>query len=378
MRNYKFRLYPTKKQGMQMRDHLWVEKNLWNMILHANQTTYNETGKFLNRNEMQKMAKNTGLYSQVAQTLSHRLQDALWRMVKLRKQGKECGYPRFKNIDRMKSLKYPQVGFKLDKKLKVTPFGEISIKQHREIKGKIKTLTLKRESSGKWFAIFSVETKPITPKINNGEQVGIDLGLTKFTVLSNKEVIKNPRHLKQYEAKLALLEQRLSKKKKGSHNRRKAKFKVARLYERVANTRADFLHKTSTRLINTYSLIALEKLASQEMSQQNYGKSINDAGWGMFANMVSYKAENAGCKVVFVDPKNTTQECSNCQTIVKKGLQDRIHDCPFCGLVMDRDLNAAKNILIRATAGLAECQASGDGDSLPSLKEEAHILQGWE
>jgi len=327
---------------------------------------------------MQKMVKGTGLFSQVAQTLSHRLQNALWRMVKLRKQGKECGYPRFKNIDRMKSLNYPQAGFKLDKKLKVIPFGEISIKKHREIEGQIKTLTLKRESSGRWFATFCIETEPKIPRINNGEQVGVDLGLTKFAVLSNKEVMKNPRHLKQYENRLVVLQQRLSKKKKGSQNRKRAKHRIALLYEKVSNTRADFLHKTSTRLVNNYSLIALEKLASQEMSKQKFGKQINDAGWNMFANMLSYKAEEAGCKAVFVDPKNTTQECSNCREIVKKELSDRIHDCPFCGLVMDRDLNAAKNILIRATAGLAGSQASGDGDSLPSLKEEAHTIHGWE
>ncbi|MBI3413618.1 MAG: helix-turn-helix domain-containing protein, partial [Candidatus Aenigmarchaeota archaeon] len=108
MRTYKFRIYPSKKQEIQMKEHLWIEKNLWNKLLEANQKRYDETKKFLTKNEMQTMVKNSGLYSQVAQTLSHRLQNALWRMVKMRKQGKECGYPRFKNIDRMKSLNYPQ------------------------------------------------------------------------------------------------------------------------------------------------------------------------------------------------------------------------------------------------------------------------------
>ncbi|MBI3413269.1 MAG: transposase, partial [Candidatus Aenigmarchaeota archaeon] len=156
MRTYKFRIYPSKKQETQMKKHLWIEKNLWNMLLEANKKKYDETKKFLTKSEMQTMVKNCGLYSQVAQTLSHRLQNALWRMVKMRKQGKECGYPRFKSIDRMKSLNYPQAGFKLGRKLKVTPFGEISIKKHREIEGKVKTLTLKKESSGKWFATFCV------------------------------------------------------------------------------------------------------------------------------------------------------------------------------------------------------------------------------
>ncbi|MBI3412686.1 MAG: helix-turn-helix domain-containing protein, partial [Candidatus Aenigmarchaeota archaeon] len=120
MRTYKFRIYPSKKQETQMKEHLWIEKNLWNTLLEANRKKYDGTKKFLSKNEMQRMVKNTKLYSQVAQTLSHRLQNALWRMVKMRKQGKECGYPRFKNIDRIKSLNYPQAGFSLDKKLKVT------------------------------------------------------------------------------------------------------------------------------------------------------------------------------------------------------------------------------------------------------------------
>ncbi|MBI3412874.1 MAG: IS200/IS605 family element transposase accessory protein TnpB, partial [Candidatus Aenigmarchaeota archaeon] len=177
-----------------------------------------------------------------------------------------------------------------------------------------------------------------------------------------------------HEEKLAQSQRQLSKKKKGSNNRRKAKSKAARLHEKVSNTRIDFLHKTSTSLVNDYSFIAFEELASQEMSKQDFGKSINDAGWNVFANMISYKAEEAGCKVVFVDPKNTTKTCSYCGTLVGKELYERIHNCPQCGLSIDRDLNAARNILIRATAGQAGSNACGDGATVPSLKQEAHIL----
>src|SRR3989338_8403995 len=223
MKSYKFRLYPKNIQEQEIQKHLLIEKNLWNMLLESNQKRYDETKKFLTKSEMQIMVKNSGLYSQVAQTLSHRLQNALWRMVKLRKQGKECGYPRFKSMDRMKSLNYPQAGFKLDRKLKVTPFGEINIKQHRRIEGKIKTLTLKREPTGKWFAIFCVEQKEKESKLNHGKQIGIDLGLKTFATISNGEVINNPRHLKQHEEKLATLQRELSKKKRGSNNRKKAK-----------------------------------------------------------------------------------------------------------------------------------------------------------
>ncbi|MEW6528849.1 MAG: transposase [Candidatus Micrarchaeota archaeon] len=137
--------------------------------------------------------------------------DALYRKIQMKNRGEKCGFPRFKSIDRMKSLNYPQAGFKLDKKLEVTPFGEIDIKKHREIQGKIKTLILKRESSGRWFAIFTVEEEIQAPKENNGEKIGIDLGLQNFATLSDGTVIKNPKHLKKHEDKLAKLQKKLSK-----------------------------------------------------------------------------------------------------------------------------------------------------------------------
>jgi putative transposase len=374
LKAYKFRIYPSKQQGKQLSHHLWVEKELWNEMLDFTKKTYSDFGKFPTKETLRSFCKNNELYSQVGQELVERLSKSIWRMVALRKKGKECGFPRFKSFDRMKSLNYPQSGFWLEKKLKVTPFGEINIKQHRLIKGIIKTLSLKREPSGKWFAVFCVEETSPVKATNGGTQVGIDLGLKTLATLSDGTIIKNPRHLEKHEEKLAMLQRSLSMAKRGSKNRRKIKRKVAIEYEKVANTRADFLHKTTTSLANSYSLIAMETLASQEMAEQNFGKSINDAGWGMFANMLRYKAESAGCQVVFVNPKNTTQECSRCHEIVKKDLTVRAHDCPFCNLVMDRDLNAAHNILIRATAGHAGSNACGDETTVSSVKQEAHIL----
>lgn len=377
MLTYLFRIYPSKAQEKELNSHLWQSKELWNKLLEANKRRYEEEKKFFSKTEMQLMVKNTGLYSQVAQVLSHRLHNSIWRMVKLRKQGKECGFPRFKSFDRMKSLNYPQSGFSLGEKLKVTPFGEISIRAHRKIKGAIKTLTLKREPSGKWYAIFTVQEEKLPPKENNGEKVGVDMGLTNFAALSNGKIISNPRHFRKREKRLASRQKRLSRCKKGSKNRRKAKKKVAVEHERISNCRSDFLHKLSHELVNSYSLLALENLRSKEMAEQNFGKSIHDAAWNKFANMICYKAEGAGCKVVFVNPKNTTKECSCCGTIVEKTLSDRIHNCPACGLTMDRDINAARNILTRATAGTAGSNASGDGTAVSSRKEEATRFIGW-
>jgi putative transposase len=275
----------------------------------------------------------------------------------------------------MKSLHYPQyeTGFWLDKKLKVTPFGEIAIKKHREIKGRIKTLAFKKESSGKWFAIFTAEQEKPIPKENKGVAVGIDLGLRTFATLSDGMRINNPRHFKRYEEMLAFIQRELSKKKKGTTSRKRAKIRVAKLHEKISDCRRDFLHKISTELVNDYSLIALEKLASQEMAEENYGKQIHDAGWNMFANMLAYKAEGAGCKVVLVDPRNTSKMCSRCGNIRNDlALWDRMYTCPKCGLTMDRDFNSAVNILIRATEGHSESNASGNATIVASVKEEAH------
>ncbi len=373
MISWKFRLYPSKQQDELLRTHLWASKNLWNYGLALAKQLYDDFGKFPTRKTLQEISKGSGLHSQVAQDVFIRLTNALRVKIRRKKAGLNGGFPRFKSFDRMKSLHYPQSGFKIlsDKKLRVTPFGELGIRQHRPIKGEVKTLTLKKEASGKWFAIFTAGQDDVEPLMNNGGKVGIDLGLTTFATLSNGLKIKNPRHFDKHRDKLAKCERRLSRAKNGSRNRLKTKRKVALVHEKIANARSDFLHKTTTSLVNSYSLIGLERLAVRRMAEQNYGKQINDVGWGTFSNMIAYKAAGAGCKVVFVDAKNTTQECSSCHEVVKKDLTVRTHDCPHCGLVLDRDVNAAINILTRATAGMAGRNASGDEPTGSSLKEEA-------
>lgn len=376
MKAYKFRIYPTKLQDIEMRRQLWLAKELWNELLAHTKRMYREYGKFATRRTLQMMVKDTGLYSQTQQAIAHRIDDAVRRFLKLKKQGKKVGFPRFKNFDRMKSLHYPQNGFALGEKLSVTPFGEVAIVKHREVEGRIKTLTLKRESSGKWFAIFTAEEPAKEPRVNIGEKVGLDVGLKCFAQLSDGEKIANPRHFGEYEDQLAKAQRQLSKKKKGSNNRRKTKIKVAKIHEKIRNVRRDFLHKTSTTLVNKYSLIAMEKLEVQDMAKKEnrLGKSINDVGWSELANMLSYKAGNAGSRVVFVNPKNTTKTCHRCGSVQDMPLSERTYCCLSCGMVENRDLNAARNILARATLGQSGSNASGDGIVMPSLSEEAHAL----
>ncbi len=316
------------------------------------------------------MSKRTGLYAQTARAVCHKLHNAIFRMVKERKQGKNTGFPRFKSFFRVKSLAYPQSGFKLENGLHVSRFGEISIKKHRQIKGRVKTLTIKKSPSGKWFAIFCAELPASAPKKNTGEKIGVDLGLINLATLSNGKKITNPKYLKKYEERLIKRQRLLSRKKKGSENRNRARIRLARLHEKLADTRLDFLHKAANSLLSKYSLITLEKLSPKRMSMQNYGKAINDAGWGIFANILSYKAEEAGCELVFVNPENTSKECSRCRAIVEKKLSERVHHCPNCGLTLDRDINAAINILNRATVGHTESNACGDEATALSWKQE--------
>jgi len=379
IRAWKFRLYPTKTQAKEMQTHLWLSKELWNDMLEFTKEIYDNHQKFPTKRTLRAMVKNSGLYSQTGQELVDRLTDALHRKMEMKKRGDVGGFPRFKSIDRLKSLMYPQSGFSLKtdkKKLKVTPFGEINLKLHRPVDGAIKTLTLKKETTGKWYAILTAETeaKPI-PK-NNGSQDGIDLGLIYFVGLSDGTILKNPRHLKKHQDNLRAKQKSLSRAKRGSSNRKKAKKRLAIVHERVRNIRRDFLHKLSRKLVRSHSLIALEDLASQKMAENAHGKSINDAGWNEFISMLSYKAESAGSRVILVNPENTTKECSCCGILTDKELSERQHICPSCGLSMDRDLNAAINILNRATAGIAGSNACEDETStarqVSFMKQEAH------
>ncbi|MBI5061696.1 MAG: IS200/IS605 family element transposase accessory protein TnpB [Candidatus Aenigmarchaeota archaeon] len=197
----------------------------------------------------------------------------------------------------------------------------------------------------RWSNQSQNQNQTTEPKSNNGPAVGIDLGLMNFAVLSDGTMLKNPHHFRRLEDKIVLHQRQLSNKQKGSKNRGKARLKVARVHEKIANARKDYLHKTANFILSKYSLIAMEELQPKKMAMQGHAKGINDAAWGMFANILCYKAERAGSRVVFVNPRQTSQICSRCGSNVQKSLYERTHICNLCGLSLDRDLNAAVNIL---------------------------------
>lgn len=367
MRTYKFRIYPSKQQQKLMEKHLQISKNIWNELLAMTKQSYTDFGYFTSIKTLENCTKKSGIYSQTARHIAQRLDFAIWQKFKLEKKGIKRGFPRFKK--KMTILHYPQTGFWIEDKLRVSPFGYINITKHREIKGKAKTLTLKKDSCGKWYALIVTDYAP-TNKTTSQEKIGIDFNLENFATFSNGERIENPRFLREKEERIIMLQKRLAKKKRGSNNRKKAVKLLAVEHKKVENARNDFHHKLSKHLVVNYKLIAVEDLTLSGLNRTFLAKSFHDVGISSFLIKLQYKAESTGCVVVKVNPRNTTQECSSCGGIVSKLLSQRWHDCPSCGLSLPRDHNSAINILKRATVGHTGSNACGVVAGATAMNQE--------
>lgn len=394
-RTYKYRIYPTAKQSEELAGWLETCRRLYNHSLYERKVVYEYAKASLNYYDQAntlKAAKQEDAYlkqvqSQVLQDVLKRLDKAFKNFFRRVKAGETPGYPRFKSQDRYDSFSFPQSGYKIDDgKLKLSKIGGvIKMKYHREIpeEATIKTCAIKREAGNQWYVCFVVNLPdvPVAQVEEIKEVVGADLGLSAIATLSNGEKIPNPQWLRTSARKLAKEQRKLSKKKKGSANRRKQRMQVAKVHQQISNQRRDHHHKLSRALVDRYDLIAFEDLKTRNMVRNKHlAKSISDVGWDQLVGYTTYKAEEAGKMVVEVDPRGTSQLCSCCGTEVKKTLAVRTHKCPVCGLVMDRDENAALNILRR---GLAKV-----GQGLPELtpvemfvgtspKQEATQLVGW-
>jgi len=333
---HKFRLYPTKEQE---------ERLLW--TLDKCRFVYNKMLEGLNnqdkpnRLELQssipklkeEQPELKEVYAKVLQYESYRLFSNLRASAKLKKNGKKVGKLRFKSKGWFKTFVYNQSGFKIIKTgkrldlLHLSKIGNIPIRIHREINGKIKQIIIKRYNSGKWFACIQFESniekenKPIEKK------VGIDMGIKHFLTDSDGLQIENPKFLDKSHKRLRIEQKKLSRKKEGSKKREKQRIKVAKIYERLVNQRNDFLHKLSRYYADNYDFIVIEDLNIKNMVRSHLAKYINDASWNRFIQMLSYKAERAGGMVVKVNPRGTSKEH-------KFGK-------------LDRDYNASLNILIR-------------------------------
>ena len=356
LKSFKYRIYPTKSQRSRMERTLDLCRWVYNQTLAYRKDAWEKEGRSTSKYETHNLLPEwkvekpelIEVHSQVLQNVQERVEMAFKAFFRRVKSGEKPGYPRFRGRRWYDSFTYPQSGFKLlCGKLRLSKVGDVKIKLHRPIEGKIKRLTIRRTSTGKWFACFSVEIDdPPKPPWKDGLMVGIDVGLESFATLSNGEMIDNPRFFRSEEKALAKAQRRLSLCEKGTPDRMKALKVVQRIHERIANKRYYFAHQVSHDLIERFGLIAIEDLSITKMLKNHcLAKSISDAAWRMLVTITSYKAESAGSIVVLVDPRNTSQLCSRCGLKVKKSLSDRVHECPQCGLVMDRDENAAINIL---------------------------------
>lgn len=350
MRAYKFRIYPSRKQQKKIQKNFDICKSVHNQLLELSIKKYKNEKKGLSKYYMDKTntGKHQEVYSQVIQNVSDRVSKSFqnfFRRVK-DKSCKEKGFPRFKSS--VKSITYPQNNgsFKIvNKRLSVSKIGNIPIIKHREVKGEIKTLTIKRNKSNQYFAIFTCEEYP-SKRIKTKGSVGIDVGLETYATLSDGKTIDNPRCLRESEERLKKLHKKLSRKKKGSNNRNKAKLRLARQYQKIENQRTDFLHKITSNLSKkNYRTYKIEDLKITNMMKNHHlAKSIADASWGTFVNFLSYKVVTNGGQVIKVEPKYTSQDCSSCGHRMKISLHQRIFCCDSCGLKIDRDFNASINI----------------------------------
>ncbi|MGB3560759.1 MAG: transposase [Geitlerinemataceae cyanobacterium] len=291
------------------------------------------------------------LHAHVLQDCVKRVDLAFKRYLKGDGNGKRSGKPRFKGKSRYRSLTFPSMGKTpiAGNFLHLPKFGAVKLIKHRPIPDgfEVKTAIISRKADG-WYATISIQNdsipSPIIPDCADNP-IGIDMGLKSFLVKSDGSEVAIPQYYRKAQRKLKKAQKLVSRKKKGSANRRKTVNRLAKAHKKVADTRKDFHFKTAKKLLNSHDRVAHEKLNIKGLAKTRMAKSIHDAGWGQFLSILATQAENAGLLTVAVNSRNTSQNCSNCGTKVPKKLKDRIHSCPKCGYTADRDVNAAVNIL---------------------------------
>lgn len=381
-RTYKYRLYPNKTTEKKLYFVLNRCRELYNAALSERKDAYRYAGKSISYYDQQNdlpeikheiRPEYQDIASHVLQDVLGRLNEAFKAFFRRIKNGEKSGYPRFQGRNRYDSFTYPDgAGWKLDgDRLNLTKIGSIKIKLHRPMIGKIKTVTIKREVD-QWFVTFSCEVPEPEKLPVSYEDVGIDLGVTHLATLSNGEMIEHPRYYRKAKKVLEKRQKSLSRKKKGSHRRERAKHLVGKAHRKIARQRKDFLHKQSKKLVDRYQVMVFEDIQTKNLTKKpkpkqdengkylpngasakgGLNKSILDAGWGMFMEMCKVKAECAGRTLIKVNPHYTSQVCSGCGQVRKKDLSERWHSCD-CGTELDRDVNAAINILERGQTQLA-------------------------
>ena len=394
-RTYKFRLYQNKAQTELLAKHFGCSRFVYNTFLNQRIEQYKLTGKSDNYyeqakslTEIKKKEETAWLNEVNSQTLQFAIKSLEAAYTNFFK--KRAKFPKFKSKHSKNSFTVPQNASIAGGRLFIPKFREgIKCRVHREIKGKIGKVTITKTPSGKYFVSVFTEEEYITPIKKSGKSVGVDLGLKDLFVTSEGEIFKNNRYTKKYECRLTKAQRHLSRKVKGSKGFENQRLKVARFHEKISNSRADYLHKCSISLVRRYDTICIEDLNVKGIVKNHrLAKSVTDASWGTFVNMLTYKAEWNDKKIVKIDRFfPSSQTCSVCGYVNKetKDLSVREWECPVCHAHHDRDVNAAINILRiglnnNISAGTVD-YTGGEGvradllGSHSSVKPEAHKLK---
>lgn len=348
---FQIRLYPNASQETRLSTQFGCARWVWNDALAKCIAAYKATGKSLNyRSLASQLPALKSEHEWLKEADSQALQQSLQYLSRAYENffAKRGRFPRFKSKHGRQSYAYPQRVKLVGKKIYLPKVGWVRCVIHREIIGRMKTVTISRNSCGQFYASILTDDDSTTPTPScDGRAIGIDVGLHHLVVTSDGSKFDNPRHLRLAEANLRRKHRALSRKVKGSANRKRARQKLARAYARVTASRKDFLHKLSRRLINENQVIAVETLNVKGMTgNHNLAKSISDAGWRMLISFLEYKAIREGKLVVKINRWfPSSKACSCCNHIHGElMLNSRSWKCRNCGTCHDRDINAAKNI----------------------------------
>lgn len=385
---YSFRLYPSAGQRSVLARAFGCARVVYNDALRARETARSEGMPFPKTGDLSRQliteAKNTperawlGEVSAVVLQQSLRDLDTAYKNFLDGLKGKRprMGAPRYKSKrDTRQSARFTanaRWSITTGGKLRLPKIGDLKVKWSRSLPSTPSTVTVVKDSAGRYFASFVVETGPEEVLPEAAPEVGIDLGLGHFAVLSDGTKIDSPRFLRRAEKRLKKAQRSLSRKEKGSSNRNKARVKVARAHARVADARREFHHQLSTQLIRENQAVAVEDLAVKGLARTRLAKSVHDAGWSAFVTMLEYKAARYGRTFVKIGRfEPTSQVCSACG--VKDGpkpLNVRVWTCGACGTVLDRDINAAVNVAKAAGLAVTACGARVRPGLVPAPRSE--------
>ena len=365
-KTFHYRLYPTHKQQTMLNKWLALCCEVYNAALQERRDAYRMTGVTLSyAHQCAELPNCKEVRPELAEVNSQVLQDVLKRVdlaidgfFQRVRDGQQPGYPRFRSRLRYDSLTFKQYqnsfdvheGLKQEGRLILSKLGHIKMVMHRPLKGNLKTATVKRTPTGKWFVSISVETEQDAGSLAPSEEpVGIDVGLKTFAYLSTGEQIDNPHFFRKEEQAVSRAHRKLSKAHKGTLQREKRRQVVARVHERVRWRRENFIRQQVASLIKRFGFIAVEAIVvCNLLKNPKVAKSIADAAWSSFFAQLLSKAAEAGREVVRVNPAYTSQTCSGCGHRQEMPLSVRVYECPVCGLIIDRDYNGSKNILDEA------------------------------